>query len=70
MEIDITSSEGNIFTALGIATQMMRKAKRDKGDIERLREKVMGAADYKSACAAITDATFGCITFHDPRKDD
>lgn len=63
MEIDVTAPEGNIFTALGIATTFMRQAHRSKEDIEQLRKTVMAAKNYGDACEAITDATFGSIVF-------
>lgn len=70
MRIDVSGPEGNIFTALGIARNLMRKAHRDKAAIEAMSEKVMGAASYKAACEAITEATFGSIIFYDPKDED
>lgn len=67
MEIDVTQPEGNTFAALGIATRLMRDAARDKADIEALRKAVMGASSAQEAREAITAATFGSITFYDPR---
>lgn len=70
MEIDITSPEGNIFTAMGIATKLMRKAGRNEDDIKRMQRSVMDAGSYTAACEAITDATFGAITFTDSSDED
>ncbi len=65
MKIKISSPEGNIFAALGIATAFMRDSGRTIEDIQKLRASVFNAGDYKTACEAITAATFGSITFEE-----
>ena len=69
MEIDIKSPDGNIFAAMGIAANLMRQARRDTTDINRMRKAVMAAKSYKDACAVITEATFGSITFVNSDED-
>ena len=63
MEIDISTPEGNTLTALGIATAMMRKAKRRQNDIDTLQKKVFNANSAKEARDEITKATYGAIIF-------
>lgn len=69
MEIDTSGPDGNIFTALSIATRFMQKTLRADADIKALREAVMSADSYKAACEAITEATLGSITFTGPEED-
>lgn len=69
MRIDITAPEGNTVAALGIATNLMRQARRDAAEIVALRKAVMGAKSAAEARDAITKATYGSIEFYDPRED-
>lgn len=70
MEIDITSSDGNTLTALGIASKIMRAAGRNRAEIDALRKEVFSAESPYAARDAITKATFGSVTFYDPRDRD
>ena len=54
MKISISSPDGNIFAALGIAVRLMRDSGRTVEDIEKLRAAVFNSTDYKTACEAIT----------------
>lgn len=70
MQIDIASEDGNTLVALGYARRLMKQASRDKADIDELTRAVFAAQSAKEARDAITDATFGCITFVDSRLED
>jgi hypothetical protein len=70
MIIDLTAPEGNTLSALGIATRMLKAVDAPKEEIDALCKAVFAAKSPEEARAAITDATNGAITFHDPREDD
>jgi thiamine monophosphate synthase len=70
MRINLSAPEGNTFAALGIATRLMREARRDAAEIVALRKAVMSAKSPEEARAAITKATYGCIEFYEGEEDD
>ncbi len=69
MEIDIASEDGNTLVALGYARRLMKQAKRADADIVKLTRAVFAAQSAKEARAAITEATFGSITFFNSHED-
>lgn len=70
MRINLCSPEGNTLSALGIATRLMREARRDATEIVALRKAVLSAKSAVEARAAITQATFGCIEFYEGEEDE
>jgi hypothetical protein len=70
MRIDLASEDGNTLVALGYARRLMKQAKRDNADIVKLTQAVFAAQSAKEARAAITEATFGSITFFNSNDGD
>lgn len=70
MRIDIAQPEGNTLAALGIACRLMETAKRDPQDIVALTQAVFAASSAKEAREAITEATYGSITFFNSNDED
>lgn len=70
MRIDIASEDGNTLVALGYARRLMKKADRDPQDIVALTQAVFAAESAKEAREAITQATYGSITFYNSALED